>query len=183
MARCEYATFLEKGPAFSWTSQGWKTDTVWLPHHGHCAPAGRAAQRRVPPGWLCTLPVGPGAAAGRAQPRPCRPRPSGPPPSSAPAPAADASVCCRLRTTPKGKVRPKCHHTWTLDHQNVGCVDAHTVLVIQLELFRWVQGSFSAPLWVCLSLHKPNAALFGDLWRCSKQKTDDEDATTQWNKE
>lgn len=144
--------------------------TEWWPHRSRCAAAGGAAQRRVPPGWLCTLPGGPASAAGCAQPRLCRPRPSGPPPGSAPAPAADAPVCSHLGTTSKGKVRPKRPHRWTLEHQNASCTGAHTVLWVLWEPFRWVQGSFSAPLWVYLSLHKPNAVLFGALGRCSKQR-------------
>lgn len=148
-------------------------------HHGRCAPAGGATHGTLPPGWLCTLQVGPGSAAGCAQPALCQPRPSGPPPSSAPALAADALVCSHLRTTFRDKVRPKPCRTWTFGHQNVSCMGAHTVLWVRLELFRWVQGSFSAPLWVCLSPHKPNAVPFGASWCCHKQRrqTDGEAAT------
>lgn len=139
-------------------------------HHGRCAPAGGATHGTPPPGWLCTLQVGPGSAAGCAQPALCQPWPSGPPPSSAPAPAADALACSRLRATFRDKVRPKCCSTWTCGLQNVSCMGAHTVLWVRLELFQWVQGSFSAPSWVCLSPHKSNAVPFGALWCCHKQR-------------
>lgn len=159
---CEYVALLpKKGPK--------SVFPVWLPHLGRCAPAGGASPRTAPPGWLCTLPVGPGSAAGCARPPLCRPQPSGPPPGSAPAPAAAAaSVCSRLRTTFKAK-------KWdpdarTLHRQNRSRMGAHTGLWLQLELSGWVPGSFLAPLWGCLSLHEANTLLFGALRCCSKER-------------
>lgn len=90
-------------------------------HCGRCAPAGGATHGTVPPGCLCTLQVGPGSAAGCAQPALCQLLPSEPLPSCAPAPAAGDLVCSRLRTTFRDKVRPKRCYTMTFGHQIVRC--------------------------------------------------------------